>query len=55
MQCFRCKQDNPRVNYQKCPICHKVFCEECAYRRSGRDFCSRICAEYFFFGSEDDD
>jgi hypothetical protein len=39
---------------QKCPICFKRFCEECAVSVSGRTFCSRFCGEYFFFGGEDD-
>jgi hypothetical protein len=38
----------------KCPICFKGFCEECGLPMSGRAFCSRFCAEYFFFGGEDD-
>ena len=55
MLCTQCKKEDPRANHQKCPMCQKVFCEECAYRRSGRDFCNRFCAEYFFFQDEDED
>ena len=39
---------------QKCPICYKRFCDDCAMSMSGRYFCGRFCAEYFFFGGEDD-
>jgi len=39
---------------QKCPICYKRYCEECACNLSGRSFCSKFCGEYFFFGGDED-
>ena len=52
--CESCGASEEDRRVQKCPICYKKFCEECAHPMSGRSFCSRFCAEYFFFGGEDD-
>ena len=41
---------------ERCPICAKYFCSDCAVRGAGRRFCSPDCARnYFFHGDEDDD
>ena len=39
----------------KCPICHKMICEDHKFVRSGRIFCSEFCAAYFFHESDEDD
>jgi hypothetical protein len=52
--CELCGTSEEERRTQKCPICFKPFCEECGLAMSGRIFCSRFCAEYFFFGGEDD-
>ena len=53
MECIVCKKtDESRL--EKCPICHKAFCDEHGHSMSGRRFCSRYCAEFFFFSDEDD-
>ena len=52
--CEMCGASEEERRTQKCPICFKRFCEECAVSVSGRTFCSRFCGEYFFFGCEDD-
>lgn len=54
MACESCGANEEELHTQKCPICYKRFCDECAHSMSGRIFCSRFCAEYFFFGGEDD-
>jgi hypothetical protein len=60
MECVVCKVDElvlrdeeKRVN--KCPICFKLVCDRCSHRTMGRDFCSKRCADQFFFGDDDDD
>lgn len=52
--CELCGISETERHTQKCPICYKRYCEECAVILSGRPFCSRFCGEYFFFGGEDD-
>jgi len=54
MQCTECGKTLDEATLSKCPICFKYFCTEHAYVTSGRRFCSRGCADYFFFGDPDD-
>jgi hypothetical protein len=30
-------------------------CTECVYKVKGKDFCTRGCGSYFFFGEGEDD
>jgi hypothetical protein len=29
-------------------------CDDCAHKAMGRDFCSKRCADQFFFGDDDE-
>jgi len=49
-RCDVCAQKVDFYDLKKCPICHKHFCEECAYLTSGIRFCSKFCSEFFFHG-----
>ncbi len=55
--CAICERmcDPPEI--QTCVNCHKRFCNYCNYRLGGKDYCSRMCGEIFFFGGDfaDDD
>jgi hypothetical protein len=60
MECVVCKIGDQELRDQerrllKCPICFKNVCESCSHRNMGRDFCSKRCADQFFFGDDDDD
>ena len=52
--CEICGTTEEDLRTHKCSVCYKQYCEQCAVSMSGRPFCSRFCAEYFFFGGEDD-
>lgn len=54
MECANCHKTDDEARIEKCPICFKGYCPEHAYLYSGRRFCSKPCAEYFFFGDGDD-
>ena len=62
MKCFKCdisdEERDPAKerarDLRKCPICFKIFCEECGVNRGGRWFCTKNCCDYFFFGDVDD-
>ena len=54
VRCLKCGKDIDQVRLHKCPICFKYVCEDHVYRMSGREFCSNGCAQYFFFGDEED-
>jgi hypothetical protein len=36
-------------------VCFKPVCEECAIRRYAQKFCSEDCAQYFFFGTGEEE
>jgi hypothetical protein len=55
MNCSVCEKSDLETSLQKCPICFKWVCEDCAKRDYGRVFCSRRCADGFFFGDDDED
>ena len=54
MECVRCQIDDKERKLEKCPICFKLVCEECAHRAFGRVFCAKKCADAFFFGDDDE-
>ena len=54
IQCFECEKRIDDTSLTKCPTCFKYFCGEHSFVMSGRPFCSRGCADYFFFGDPDD-
>jgi hypothetical protein len=53
--CSVCGAASGRRPLMKCPICFKPFCEACAFALSGRIFCTRYCAEYFFHEGDEDE
>lgn len=55
MKCVVCGVTDETKLIRKCPICFKLICEDCAFAFAGRTFCTKGCADYFFFGSGDED
>ena len=53
--CLVCHKTEEEVRLSKCPICFKFYCNDHRFLMSGREFCGKFCAEYFFFSSEEDD
>jgi hypothetical protein len=53
--CVRCGEPEESALLERCVACGKEFCVECAYRATGRRFCSGECARAFFYGDQDDD
>jgi hypothetical protein len=54
MECTGCHIQEEETHLNKCPICFKWVCDECGHRTMGRVFCSRRCADQFFFGDDDE-
>ena len=52
-RCRTCGRDRDETRLEKCIVCHEAYCRVCAVRRHGKLFCTRDCAEVFFFGGED--
>ncbi len=55
MNCSACEKSEEETTLHKCPICFKWVCDECGKRDYGRIFCSRLCADQFFFGDDDEE
>jgi hypothetical protein len=55
--CTKCGVSAETTRLEKCGVCAKFFCAECAHRAyGGRKFCSPACARsYYFHGEMDDD
>jgi hypothetical protein len=52
--CIGCQVTEETVHLDRCPVCQKGFCLDCAYRATGRRFCSGECARAYFYGDSDD-
>ncbi len=51
--CCRCERIAEPIEMQKCPSCHKMYCNYCIFRMGGAEYCSRQCGEAMFFGNPD--
>jgi hypothetical protein len=54
LKCESCQKDEVETSLHKCPICFKWTCVDCGRRDYGRVFCSKRCADQFFFGDDED-
>lgn len=52
--CERCELTFERVFIQECSFCFKRFCRDCAVRSGSTAFCSKACAEGWFFADSDE-
>lgn len=53
-RCKICRVSEKDKYLTQCSICKKYFCDPDAYAYGGKTFCTKICADYFFFGEEED-
>jgi hypothetical protein len=54
MKCEICGAEEEEYDLKKCPICHKLFCQDCAVLKGGIRFCSRHCMQFFFYGEDEE-
>ena len=54
VECFSCSASELDKLLQKCPICFRWVCDNCAVRNFGRMFCVKMCSDQFFFGDDDE-
>jgi hypothetical protein len=54
VKCYNCGKTSDETVLAKCPTCFRQFCNEHEFVMSGRPFCTRGCADYFFFGDPED-
>jgi len=58
MVCSRQLAPKPLIpdELAECPLCRRGFCDRCAVKRGGKEFCGSRCADtYFFAGEEGED
>ena len=55
MTCTVCDEPFEESSLQRCPMCHKMFCERCERNKGGKRFCSQNCAEFFYHYEEEDE
>jgi hypothetical protein len=54
--CVGCGDSEEIARLERCPICNRPFCADCAHRAFGHRFCGPVCAHaYYFHGEPDDD
>ena len=53
--CEICGAKERLITLNKCPMCHKYFCEKCQINFGGKTFCSDFCGQEFFFGGDEED
>ena len=53
--CSKCGASEDVLKHERCRICFKNFCAECASRMGGERFCSESCSMLFFHGEDDDE
>jgi hypothetical protein len=54
-RCIGCGDTEEMARLERCVACGRYFCPDCAYRATGRRFCTGECARTFFYGETDDD
>lgn len=57
-RCLVCGTEAELIQLERCMVCGKWFCKDCAFKQTGRRFCSGGCARDFFWGigeEEDED
>ena len=54
MNCIECQRDEMETTLNKCPSCFKLICVDCGTQAMGRVFCTKRCAEEFFWGDDDE-
>ena len=53
-RCPNCSDEITEYALGTCVICRGEFCLQCAVTGYGRDFCSKMCREFFYHGDEED-
>lgn len=53
--CGNCSVSEETAALERCKMCYRFFCSDCAHRGMGQRFCSERCAAEFMFGDTGDD
>ena len=53
--CVGCGANEQDRTLTACPVCKKPFCFACTWQVHGKNFCSKGCGSFFFFGEGEDE
>ena len=53
--CIQCGETGEQALLERCRICYRYFCGDCAHRARGVRFCSERCGLEYIYGDSDDD
>lgn len=53
--CVLCGEHDETMALERCRICYRYFCGDCAHRVRGVRFCSERCGLEYIYGDSDDD
>ena len=53
--CLGCGETDDLSRLERCPVCTKYFCPDCAHRAQGRRFCCKGCSQAYFYDGDSDD
>ncbi len=53
--CVTCGETEEKARLDRCVVCGKWYCPDCAFKTMGRRFCSQKCSQQFYYGEMDDD
>jgi hypothetical protein len=53
-RCKICRVSEKDKYLTQCSICKQYFCDPDAFSFGGKQFCTKVCADYFFFGEEEE-
>ena len=54
-RCVGCGDTEEMAHLERCVVCGRWHCPDCAYKAMGRRFCSQNCSVQFYYGEIDDD
>ncbi|MDX1583266.1 MAG: hypothetical protein R3338_06660 [Thermoanaerobaculia bacterium] len=52
--CVGCGSSDETVVLEKCRMCFRFFCADCAHKVRGAQFCSDACGQFYMHGDDDD-
>ena len=53
--CGTCGRDCDTLEIENCPVCRKIFCNQCVYRLGSHRYCGRTCAQAYYYLSDEEE
>lgn len=53
--CRTCGSTDEEITLERCKMCHRYSCLDCAHKGMGQRFCSEHCSVDYIYGDSGDD